>query len=105
MRGVSVSSGEDPGQKPARTLGQAENASVTYHAYTSQTPLPSRKEQSGILAVSLEEPDFSFCIIIYQFNCVLKQTLFYLTSTGSVVATVVSLCPPRVFLLFQDHPV
>ena len=26
MRGVSVSSGEDPGQKPARTLGQAENA-------------------------------------------------------------------------------
>lgn len=41
MKGVSVSSGEDPGQKPARTLGQAENAGVTYHAYASQTALPS----------------------------------------------------------------
>ena len=41
VRDVSVSSGEDPGQKPVRTPGQAENTGVTCHAYTSQTPLPS----------------------------------------------------------------
>lgn len=33
---------------------------VTYHAYTSQTALPSLKGTKWRLAVSLEEPDFSF---------------------------------------------
>ena len=47
-REMSVSSGEDPGQKPVRAPGQAENAGVTYHGYPSQTPLPSRKEQNGV---------------------------------------------------------
>lgn len=45
---MSVISGEDPGQKPVRTPGQAENAGVTHHGYPSQTPLPSRKEQNGV---------------------------------------------------------
>lgn len=46
------------------------------------------------LAVSPEETDFNFCNILYQFNCVLKQDLFCLRSTGSVVATVLSMWPP-----------
>lgn len=51
------------------------------------------------LAVSPEETDLSFCNILYQFNCVLKQDLFCLRSTGSAVATVLSMWPPFSYCL------